>query len=147
MSARLERSATNRMWSGVAGGIAEHLQIDATVVRAFLVIATILTGGAFLLVYIALLILMPLPDRPASGQAAPTEASADATQSVAPPPPPHDPAAAERRREAAGWLLVALGVVFLLANIGAFRGIPWNYLWPLALIALGVFIVLQRSRP
>ncbi len=148
MPDRLERSTTNRMWSGVAGGIAEYFQIDPTVVRAFFVIAAILTGGLFLLVYIALIILMPLPGRPAPGRSTPPESAAtDATPRVGPLQAGEEPEAAERRREAAGWLLVALGVIFLLANVGVFRFIQWNFVWPLALIALGVFIILQRSRP
>ena len=153
MPDRLVRSATNRMWSGVCGGIAEYFQIDPTIVRAFFVIATILTGGLFFIVYIALIILMPLPGSPAPGQSAapPAGAGTATTDTTAPvqaiTPPAADPARAERRREAAGWLLVALGVVFLLGNVGVFRFIQWNYVWPLALIALGVFVVLQRSRP
>lgn len=147
MTNRLERSTTNRMWAGVCGGIAEYFQVDPTLVRAFFVIAALLTGGLFLLVYIALIIIMPLPGRPAIGEQRPLDAApgSDVTQHIS-APPTSDLGSTERRREAAGWLLVALGVIFLLANVGVFRFIQWQYVWPLALIALGVFIVMQRSR-
>ena len=144
MHTRLERSTTNRMWTGVCGGIAEYFQVDPTVVRAFFVIATILTGGLFLLVYIALIILMPLPGHPA---AADGTSGGDTTGTVSAPAPPPSPERAERRREAAGWFLVALGVIFLLANVGVFRFVQWSYVWPLALIAVGAYIIVQRSRP
>jgi hypothetical protein len=36
--------------------------------------------------------------------------------------------------------------VFLLGNMGAFRFIDWHYVWPLVLIALGVYLVAQRTR-
>ena len=156
MPDRLQRSTTNRVWTGVAGGIAEYFQIDPTLVRVLFVIATILTGGLFFIVYIALIVLMPLPGQrgpfdsstttpPASGTATDPASSSSLTPSSM--PYRHSPEAAARRREGAGWLLVALGVVFLLANAGAFRFVDFRYIWPIALIALGAFIVLQRSRP
>lgn len=147
MTTRLQRSTTNRVWTGVCGGIAEYFQVDPTLVRAFFVIATILTGGLFVLVYVALIILMPLPGHPAPGEQRPPEgaSSADTTQAIA-APSTIDLGSTEKRREAAGWLLVLLGIIFLLANVGVFRLVQWQYIWPLALIALGVFIVMQRSR-
>jgi len=57
-----------------------------------------------------------------------------------------DPAAIERRRNAVGILLVAVGAVFLLGNLGLFRGLDWKYIWPLAVIALGVYLIAQRTR-
>ena len=151
MPERLERSLTNRMWSGVCGGIAEYFSVDAGVVRAFFVIATILTAGLFLIVYVALIVIMPLPGRPGPFDATPpppAQSSADPGETqVLPPSRPHTPEEAARRRQGVGWLLVALGVIFLLANAGAFRFIDFRYVWPIALIALGAFIVLQRSRP
>jgi phage shock protein C len=148
MPDRLERSTTNRQWSGVCGGIAEYFQVDPTLVRAFFVIATIFSGGLFVLVYVALIVLMPVRGQSTAGTSITPTSSGDP---AAPPaqsfaPTPDDPAPAARRREAAGWLLVALGIVFLLANVGAFRLVQWNYIWPVALIAIGVYIVLQRSR-
>lgn len=146
MPERLERSTTNRVWSGVCGGIANYFQIDPTVVRAFFVIATIFTGGLFILVYIALIILMPLPGRRAPGEPAAAEGDTAETAQAVATATPASSEAADRRREAAGWFLVALGVIFLLANVGVFNFLQWRYVWPLALIALGVFIVVQRSR-
>lgn len=154
MPDRLQRSTTNRVWTGVAGGIAEYFQIDASLVRGFFVIATILTGGLFFLVYIALIIIMPLPGRvgpldtstpPSGGSSASTAATGPTAPSFTPPSQP-SPEAARRRREGVGYLLIALGVVFLLSNVGAFRFVDFRYIWPLAFIAAGAFIVLQRSR-
>ncbi len=140
MQHRLERSNTHRMWAGVCGGIAEYFQVDPTLVRAFFIIATIFTGGLFLLVYVALLIIMPASDRPAAASGSPTDATAPVSAI------PSDPATADRRREAAGWLLLALGVVFLLGNMGFLHDVTWRYIWPLALIAVGLYLVLQRGR-
>jgi phage shock protein C len=149
MSGRLERSRTNRVISGVCGGIAEYLDIDATFVRVVMVILAF-PFGVGILIYFVLLFLMPNP-----GEATPFVRSAGTEQTAAidpTDPAAHvapravDPLAVERRRNGIGLLLVAVGVVFLLGNVGAFRFIDWRYIWPLVIIALGVYLVAQRSR-
>jgi phage shock protein C len=134
MSSRLERSTTDRVIAGVCGGIAEHLQVDSTLVRVMFVIGTVLTGGLGFLAYIVLLILMPLPGRPApfTGQAAGTT--------------PDDPVVVERRRETVGYFLILLGALFFAANWGAFRIVRLDFMWPLVLIGLGVLLLAQRVR-
>lgn len=144
MPTRLERSTANRVVAGVCGGIAEYLQIDATLVRVFFVIGTLLTAGLGILGYILLLVLMPLPgQRPpfVQGAAADPAATTPATPSA-----PPDPAAAERRRATFGYFLVALGVVFLFANLGAFRFVRFDLVWPLVVIGAGVLLLAQRVR-
>jgi phage shock protein PspC (stress-responsive transcriptional regulator) len=151
MPTRLERSATNKVIAGVCGGIAEYLQVDPTLVRVFFVIATLATAGLGFLAYIVLVVLMPLPGQPtpfvkgASADPA-TGGNPDATTVVSRPATPPDPEAAERRRAAFGYFLVALGVVFLLANIGAFRIVRWDYIWPLVFIAGGAWLLAGRIR-
>ncbi len=145
MSGRLERSRTNRVIGGVCGGLAEYLDIDATIVRIGMVILGV--GGIGILIYFVLLVLMPNPGEPApfvtssSGYAA-------GSQPVAPAVPPRvvDPAAADRRRASFGFLLLAIGIIFLMGNVGLFRLIDLRAIWPLVLIAIGVFFIAQRSR-
>jgi len=138
VSRRLERSRANRVIAGVCGGLGEYLDIDATFVRVAMV-ALAFVGGIGILVYIVLLVLMPLPgESPLIGPAS--------TVATSVPPVPADPAAIERRRNMAGLFLVALGVVFLLGNLGLFRGLDWKYIWPLVVIALGVLLLAQRTR-
>ena len=46
-----------------------------------------------------------------------------------------------------GILLVAFGVLLLLSEMGIIYGSIWDYLWPMALIALGIdFIVGDRKK-
>lgn len=54
----LRRSGTDRMVGGVAGGLAEHLGIDALLWRIGFVALT-LAGGSGVLVYLLLWVLMP----------------------------------------------------------------------------------------
>jgi phage shock protein PspC (stress-responsive transcriptional regulator) len=60
---RLERSKTDRMLTGVCGGIAKYFGVDATVVRIVAVGLTFL-GGAGALLYLAALLLMPEEGQP-----------------------------------------------------------------------------------
>jgi phage shock protein C len=166
MQTRLERSTTNRIVGGICGGIAEYLQVDATLVRVFFVIVILLTAGFAVLGYIALLFLMPMPGQPqpfvrgtagtpaasAADPTAPTDPNAttlitaDTMPINRPAPTPEDPAAAERRRAIFGYFLVGIGAIFLLSNFGAFRLIRGDLLWPLVLVVAGVFILTQRIR-
>jgi phage shock protein PspC (stress-responsive transcriptional regulator) len=50
------------MIGGVAGGIAEYLEIDPTIVRLLLVLATLVTGPGVPLLYAIAWFVMPLPD-------------------------------------------------------------------------------------
>jgi len=152
---RLERSTTNKAIAGVCGGIAEYLQIDPTLVRVFFVIATVMTAGLGFLGYLVLLVMMPLPGKPApfvSGSAPtasatePGSSAADATALTPPAARIEDPITAERRRATFGYFLVALGVVFLLANLGAFRIVRWDLVWPLVFVGAGVLLLAQRVR-
>lgn len=56
---QLRRSQTDRKLSGVCGGLAEYLNVDATLVRIGVVVGTILTGGWLALAYIVAIVMMP----------------------------------------------------------------------------------------
>ncbi|HEY8823348.1 MAG TPA: PspC domain-containing protein [Candidatus Limnocylindria bacterium] len=158
MKSRLERSNTNRVIGGVCGGIAEYLAVDATLVRVVFVFTAFITAGLFVLAYIVLLVLMPQPGQPAPFTSTPPPAATDTTARMdtgtAPITPatvtPADPAVhaaeAERRRMAFGYILIAIGVAFLLSNAGVFRFVQWQFLWPLVLIGIGVLFLVQRVR-
>ncbi|QHT67084.1 PspC domain-containing protein [Rhodocytophaga rosea] len=59
MTKKLKRSQTNRKITGVCGGIAEYLNIDATIIRIIFVIATIVGFGSPVLIYLILMFIMP----------------------------------------------------------------------------------------
>lgn len=149
MPARLERSRTNRVIGGVCGGLAEYLDIDATFVRVVMIVLGF-PFGIGILIYFVLLFLMPNPGDPQPFvRPMPTVGTAADRDLPAPPagaPEDVDPREVERRRGGLGVLLVALGVIFMLGNVGAFRFIDWHVIWPLVLIALGVFLIAKRVR-
>jgi phage shock protein C len=56
---RLYRSDEERMIFGVAGGIAEYLDADPTVVRVLMVLALLVLGPCAVLAYLALALIVP----------------------------------------------------------------------------------------
>ena len=55
---RLYRSRGERMISGVAGGLADYVDVDPTIVRILMVLFA-LAGGPGLILYIVLLLIIP----------------------------------------------------------------------------------------
>ena len=70
----LRRSHTDRMLSGVCGGVADALALDASLVRLGLVALTVLSGGGAALIYVAAWVLIPEADSDADGPAGPQSA-------------------------------------------------------------------------
>ena len=81
MNDRLYRSRDDRMITGVAGGVAEQLDADPSLIRIVWAVLIVLTGGLALLVYIVMAVVVP--ERPA-GQ----EPGRPATAAPAPEPAP-----------------------------------------------------------
>ena len=66
---RLERSRTDRMISGVCGGIARQFNLDTVVVRGIFVIVALIPGmlGVAAIIYVAAIFL--IPEEPETGAA------------------------------------------------------------------------------
>src|SRR5579864_2309267 len=60
---RLARSSRERMWAGVAGGLAEYFDLDPALVRLLWVAAAVVSGGLAVPVYILAWIILPRDDR------------------------------------------------------------------------------------
>ncbi len=61
MDNRLTRSHSDRMLTGVAGGMAEYFDIDPVIMRLLWVLGAVFTGGVLLVVYFVMAIIMPSP--------------------------------------------------------------------------------------
>ena len=120
---RLERSRSDRLIGGVAGGIAHHLNVDPVLVRVAFIGLTFAVGFG-LIVYVLVWLLAPL--EPA------TEAG----------PAPHRGVRLPSPRSAIGIGLVALGVILLLWISGFWFG---GDLWPLVLAAIGFAVLWARG--
>jgi phage shock protein C len=111
---RLYRSRTNRTFSGVCGGIAEHFGSDPTAVRLLTVLVAVFTGFIPMLV-LYLIAAIVLPDGP--GTAVPAASTGGGQGALV-----------------IGFLLLAFGFA-ALAN--EWLRVDWDLLWPLAVIAIG----------
>jgi len=124
-SMRLHRSSSDRVVLGVCGGLAELLQVDAGLVRLAFAIGT-LWGGAGLLLYVVLAVILPVDPRDAAG-------------------PFRTPA--ERTQLLTGVVLIALGGLLLASDSGLAPWLTWNLFWPSLVILIGVGLVVRRRRP
>jgi len=83
--------------------------------------------------------------KPHQGEYAPPAAGfVDPGAPPVPPMPPVPPLGWRRREPVGAIVLIVLGVLFLLAELGIFPGRIFGYLWPLLLIALGVWLIARR---
>ena len=122
----LHRSASNRVFAGVCGGLAEHFGADATAVRFAAVILDVFTGiFPLLLVYLIAAIIIP-EGSPAEGVRSRTSV----------------------RPGSAGLIFGSLLLLLGIAGVAEewFR-VDWDLMWPIVLIGLGgVIVALTAAR-
>jgi phage shock protein C len=128
---RLTRSRDDRVIAGVCGGLARYLGIDPVLVR-IAALLLIFAGGVGIVLYIIGWIAMP-EERVVVDGVVVTEDELDEDE-------------LERRRGAAilGILFVVVGIFFLLDEV--WPDLSWQYIWPVALIGVGLAIVLRGRR-
>lgn len=158
------------MLAGVAGGLAEMLDADPSIIRVVWALLVILTGGIALVVYIVMAIVVP--ERPLGSDPVGTRAiDGDATAAA-----PREPVAPggwiapdgstvpmagaapgpRRRRErepgdrgrgglVAGLILILLGAFFLIRQF--VPAIDLSLWWPIVAIAFGSLLVILSVWP
>ena len=132
------KSRKDRMIDGVCGGLAEYLGADATLIRILWVLSVFLHGVGFI-AYILAMIFVPV--NPAHKNLKESE---------------------KKRTPGLIWgmILIVLGFLFLYHERGYYYRwdfpcrfpffllwrVPWDILWPLVLVALGISYVLHVLR-
>ena len=139
---KLRKSSSDRVMFGVAGGLAEHLDIDSTLVRVTFVVLGF-ASGIGLIAYIVLALVMPEAVKGAERSEDSTEGAAPAEDST---PSTETDSRTKRNRNFIGGILVIIGVLFLLLQVEFFSWLRWGLIWPLAIIAVGVALIWDRSR-
>ena len=122
---RLYRSKKDRVIGGVCGGLGGYLNVDPVILRIIWLAATLI-GGAGILAYLIAWILTP-------------EA-----------PHQHDPGPVQRETDGVKVLGIILIVVSLFWLSTRFFGetfiwIPWGWVGPVALVAIGVALLLRPA--
>ena len=140
---RLYKSQDDRILFGVAGGHAEYFNVDPVLVRLAWVVLTIVTGGLAGLVYLVLAIVTPTDGSRAGTVADEGESAEDYANYQE---EGRHSSRREKARYVIGGVLIAIGVLFLLGNLGIFHWIRWELVWPVAIIALGLAILIPSIR-
>ena len=131
----LYRHPVHRMLGGVCGGLADLMEWDPALVRILWVVATLATGGGGVLAYVALWMMLPVGSA-AQGQVSPPALELN-----------------ERNLARAAYVLITLGVLWLLANVGV---LPWLWggfwrvmavlFWPALLVGAGYFLLRSSGK-
>ena len=128
---RLRKSHDKRI-AGVAGGLADYFDTDPTLVRVLFVIGLFIGpfGGAVLIGYIALWIIMPDPEGDAPARPAAGSGTTDTTLIL-------------------GIIILAIGLLMLLRTSWVWTSwFGWaaaGFVWPAFLIALGAYIIFRAQ--
>ncbi len=151
---RLYRSSTNKRIAGVCGGIAEYFSIDPVIIRVILVVV-IVSGGAGILIYIILWIVLPYdyeigakpyfttpPPNNEQQSSADRETNSSFTRNMSPIQKEENKS--KTLQNIAGAILVGLGIIILTDNL-ADAGFA-KFIAPILLIAGGVAIFLLSNK-
>ena len=129
---KLYRSQTSRMLTGVCGGVAEYLAVDATIVRIAWLLAS-LFNGIGIIAYLVFLLLVPNNPEQTSVENAAKKSNVNTSLII-------------------GVGLIIIGLMFLFENYFGFFWITdwpifryypfrWNIVWPFLLILFGVWYI------
>jgi len=127
----LRRSRSDRVIAGVCGGLGRYLGVDAVLIR-IAALVLVFAGGAGIILYV--IGWIAIPEEP--------EQAADGSPGSAPLSAPTERTAGAL---VIGLLFVLLGVFFLLDQVWP-DFLSWQYVWPIALIAVGIAVIVRARR-
>ena len=144
---RLHRSRDERLLFGVAGGQAEYLDVDPVLVRMGWVLLILATAGIAALAYIVLAVITPKSRQPVSREVETVnDSSSDISDRAVEPATAEGSSKRHMARNVFGVGLIAVGSLILLQNLGVLGSIRWDIVWPVAVVALGVTVLLPSIR-
>ena len=149
---RLYRSQNERRIAGVAGGLAEHFNIDPVIVRViFVCLFFCALGGG--LIYIILWIVLPdqpqytvnEPQEPIINKEENKSSETFNTNTINMETPNYENKQPEKKRSSAnltaGLILITLGILFLCERF--IPNVNFGDLWPILLIVIGCTILFR----
>ncbi len=141
----LYRSRTNRIIFGVCGGLGEYFGIDPIIFR-LIFIALTFGGGAGILLYIIMALLVP--NEPLGGQSAETDSGAPDLKKQA-----EDLVSELKEKE--GWhnrrtwigiIIIIFGLLLLFNQLFPRHFFNWGVFWAAFIIALGIVVLRGKKR-
>ena len=144
---RLYRCRGDRLLLGVAGGQAEYLDVDPVLVRLGWVLLILATAGIAVLAYIVLAVITPKNAQLVTEEAGTVnDSSTETADSAVATDQTNGPSKRHTVRNVFGVGLIVVGSILLLQNLGVFGSIRWDIVWPVAVVALGVTVLLPSIR-
>lgn len=155
MAKKLYRSTLDKMIGGVAGGLAEYFDIDATLVRVLFVVVVFLGGGG-IIAYIILWIVVPqkpyeLPKNSFSQSPPESESGSNFSANESKPDSfsmsnsgtVSSMAQSNNKQIWVAIILMVIGGLLLLDNI--FPRFDFDHYWPVILIGIGIGLLLKAK--
>lgn len=134
MAKKIYRSEKDKMIGGVCGGLAEYFNIDVVIIRLLWVLLFFLEGSG-LIAYLIAWVVIP-SDNSIRYDSFGSE--------VVDEKPNHKESSTISGSHVVGLILIVLGILMLVKNYVPY--FPWHKLWPLALIAAGVGLIVHNAR-
>jgi len=142
---RLYRIKNKGKIGGVCAGLGEYLDVDPNIIRIIMLL--LMFSGPGIILY--LLMMIALPEKEASNP----PISETSTEEPYEEEPVIDVPASDHSTSAdanlwIGFGLIIIGGLFLLRNFG-FNWFNWIYyrtIWPILLIAAGIYILFRKNK-
>ncbi len=134
MQKRLYRSRKEKMFAGIAGGLAEYYDLDPVLVRIAFVLVTLLHGAGLIAYIICIFVIPKEPEAIPMG-------SAEAVPEV---PIQEQEPKRSKSRNVLGMVLVVVGTVLLLANFIPFFGCA--NVFPTLLLIAGIALLFSARK-
>lgn len=141
---KLYRDEDNLIIAGVCGGLADYFEVDVTLIRVIFVLLLIGGGGGFL-IYLVLWLITPTKGREEMETIEETDELSEKTTKKGKTMVKEIKKEIRSKRRPGGFLgliLMFLGLLILLEKIVPIF-IRWDYVWPMALIASGAYLVFR----
>jgi len=135
-SKTLSRDLKNKWIAGVCAGLARYFSLDVNLTRILCVIV-LLAYPALLLIYLLLALIMPADTGISDDETAAAYENYESAEAA-------DTGETQDSNVLLGILLITAGIIFLFDQF--FRWIGWKELWPVLLILLGLYLVIDAFR-
>lgn len=146
---KLLRSRTDRVISGVCGGLAAYFSIDPVITRIVFVLLAF-ADGIGVVVYILLWVFVPEEPGPEVTINHEEKVREFVQQAGAKVRSIAESAKSEgvwwsQPRNIVGLLILGVGIILLLQNTFSWHWLRWEVFWPLLLIIFGVAIIVKKK--
>jgi phage shock protein C len=141
----LYRSRKDRVFGGVAGGIALSLNTDPAIIRIIFALLVIFAGGGLLL-YLILWIAIPEEPIEYFQQGSPAEGANPVDETSAqdlPRTQPFYPVRHNNGAMIAGLVFIAIGGLFLIGRFIPNLHLHFHDLWPLVVVIAGIALIIS----